>query len=312
MREKRRRRGTHPGKPARDGSRAPDTHLAGTHLASALLADAVDAYDGLKAADPRARRRAATDPRGLLAIVHLLGSVPCLRVAPSAAPSGEAIRRHLLTRRPWLPPTYRVAQGVLLLPATPEEYRRGRSRQAMRTNVHHAESLGLSCSRLESGGDRERLRPSPFFLPPGRLEMLEERPDRDCWIVTDADGAPVGIGVVSVDTDVAMLWYLVTTNHPARWLLNLCITECLIAEGVSLLLVDDGHVLQMKPSTRYLQMLLGYRIAHLALDGVPAGRRRSAAALRVIGRALAAALASREEHAAARGRPATASRIGSG
>lgn len=259
---------------------------ADTVFGDPLLATAIDFYERIKRPGV-ARVRALRDWRGLLAVLRLMACLPCLAVSPSSAPSGEAIRRQLLTRRRWLPPTYRVAQGVLVLPATSEEYRRGRSRQAMRTNVHHAESLGLSCRRVTAAGERETFSRSPFFGPPGRLEMLADTPGRDCWIVTDAGSQPVGVGVVSIDTDVALLWYLVTTNHPARWLLNLRIAESLIADGVSLLLVDDGHVLQMKASTRYLQMLLGYRVAHLSLTDVPLHRRRMAAGLRAVGRLVA-------------------------
>ena len=85
-----------------------------------------------------ARRRRAIW-RGLRAVRRLRE----LELPLTSTPPGEAIWRTVHSR-----PT-RVARAVLQLPDDKAEYRRGRSRQALRTNVRHAEALGIACRELQ-------------------------------------------------------------------------------------------------------------------------------------------------------------------
>jgi hypothetical protein len=174
-------------------------------------------------------------------------------------------------------PHTRLAQGVLVVPPTQEEYLRGRSRQAVRTNIRHAKCLGLSCRRLTGPSEQRYVADHMVAQRPQSEDVAAEyrrhldHPDAECWMVEAPDQTPAGLAVLNVDTQVAMLWSLVCVEHSAKWLLHTHVVEQLGAAGVRYLLTSSRMAPLIRPRDQYLQKLLGYRVAHLSLEP-PAGR----------------------------------------
>jgi hypothetical protein len=89
--------------------------------------------------------------------------------------------------------------------------------------------------------------------------------DAQCWMVEAPDRTPAGLAVVNVDTEVAVLWSLVSLEHSAKWLLHTHVVGELAAAGVRYLLTSSRMAPLMSARDQYLQQLLGYRVAHLSL-----------------------------------------------
>jgi hypothetical protein len=185
--------------------------------------------------------------------------LPVTEVRLTRSPAGRMIGEHFAIRRDgrW---RYRGAQGVLRLPPDFERYMRGRSRQAVRTNVGHARRAGLSAMSVVVDGWRpgvgDNRRP---YMEPGPIER---------WVVVDGDGEIVADSILSVDAEVALLQGLVSTGEHARWLLHTAIVERLCG-SCELLLVNTENVYLMGTGQQYFQRLLGYRISRLRLRPSP-------------------------------------------
>jgi hypothetical protein len=219
------------------------------------------------------------DGKGLAASVRLFVYLPRLTVSLSSSTSGREIGAHLRHTR-WGVPHTRLAQGVLVVPPTQEEYLRGRARQAVRTNVRRAKALGLVCRRVRSRAEQRQVAEYMVAHRPQSEEMagkyrrhLNHR-DTQCWMVEAPDRTPAGLAVLNVDTEVAVLWSLVSLEHSAKWLLHTHVVGELAAAGVRYLLTSSRMAPLMSARDQYLQQLLGYRVAHLSL-GPPLGADRS-------------------------------------
>jgi hypothetical protein len=231
----------------------------------------VAAYGQIDARQPRALRAVwlriwAGSP--LLMWYRL--RLPSIRIRLTASPAGRMIGEHFAIRERghW---KYRRAQGVLLLPAEFSQYLRGRHRQAVRTNVTHARSAGLtvkSCTVDHWMPGRGDFRAA--HIAPGPIEK---------WMVLGPNGGVVADSILSVDEDVALLHGLVSSSPNARWLLHTAIVERLCG-NCSVLLVNSEDAYLMGTGNQHFQRLLGYRIARLRFprpdrallkrsDGVP-------------------------------------------
>jgi hypothetical protein len=213
------------------------------------------------------------------------GRYPVQRVVLTDGASGRAIASYLSERRFGIR-THLIAQGVLDLPSTFAEYRRGRHRQAMRTNLTRATEQGYSCRRLEALEDRHAYVDlvDPEVADAWRREQVLAKPEADCWIALDANGSPVGLAVVGIDTETAMIWWLAATEHLPRWLLHAVVIEALIESGVRVVLVAARMAPVLPSGQRYFQRLLGYHVAHLAptlVEGAFSAGRRVGAGARV-------------------------------
>ena len=182
-----------------------------------------------------ARRRRRAIWRGLGAVRRLRR----LDLPLTAAPPGRAIR-HSVERR-----AARVARAVLLLPHDQAQYHRGRSRQALRTNVGHAEALGITCHELPAAAqqsaaldelvrnlgctnsDRSYLELA-IGLEPGR---------QDFHAAVDASGHVIALAVLDVDVRCARLVFLHSVgDRPgglARYALSRHVIDALIDRRVS-------------------------------------------------------------------------------
>jgi hypothetical protein len=207
---------------------------------------------------------------GSLTLARYDRSLPALTVRLTSSPAGRMIGEHLAIReRGGRRYRYRGAQGVLPLPADFTRYLRGRSRQAVRTNVGHARRAGLTITHTEVEGwipgldDTRR-----GLLSPGPV---------DWWRVYGPDGEepPLAEAIATVDDDVALLHGLGSSAKYARWLVHTAVVEHLCGRcGHLLVNSDDAYLLG--PGHRHFQRLLGYEIARL--EPAKAGRRKNTAA----------------------------------
>ena len=211
------------------------------------------------------------DGQGLVASAKLFASLPRLSISLSSSESGREIAAHLRRTRMGIPHT-RLAQGVLAVPPTQEEYLGGRSRQAVRTNIRRAKSLGLTCRRLAGRAEQRYVADYMVGRRPQSEDVAEEyRRHLDhlythCWMVEAPDQTPAALAILSVDTEVAMLWSLVCLEPSAKWLLHTHVVGELGAAGVRYLLTSSRMAPMMRPQDQYFQKLLGYRVAHLSLE----------------------------------------------
>jgi hypothetical protein len=193
---------------------------------------------------------------GSLSLERYRRQLPVERIRLTESPAGRMIDEHfaIRDRGDW---RFRHAQGVLELPANFSDYMRGRSRQAVRTNVAHARRGGLttmSCviDNWAPGDDDTRA----GQITPGPAER---------WMVLDADSTIVADSILSVDADVALLQGLVSFTTNARWLLHAAIVERLCGDCEVLLTNSDDAYL-MGAGNQHFQRLLGYRISRLRVS----------------------------------------------
>jgi hypothetical protein len=134
------------------------------------------------------------------------GRYPVQRVVLTDGASGRAIASYLSERRFGIR-THLIAQGVLDLPSTFAEYRRGRHRQAMRTNLTRATEQGYSCRRLEALEDRHAYVDlvDPEVADAWRREQVLAKPEADCWIALDAGRKPGGQAVEGIAAESAII-----------------------------------------------------------------------------------------------------------
>ncbi len=228
------------------------------------------------------RLRCVADGKGLAASAKLLVYLPRLSISLSSSTSGREIAAHLRRKRLGIAHA-RLAQGVLALPPTLEEYLRGRSRQAVRTNIRHAKGVGLTCRRVTSSAEQRYVAEYMVAQRPQSEDVAEtyrrhlNHADAQCWMVEAPDQTPAGLAILSVDIEVAMLWSLVSLDQTAKWLLHTHVVGELGDAGVRYLLTSSKMAPLMGSRDQYLQKLLGYRVAHLSLEHAPPSDSRSRA-----------------------------------
>lgn len=180
----------------------------------------------------------------------------------SRSPSGIAIRDHINSRRHG----FRIgdALSVLRLPHKMDDYLRGESRQAMRTNIRRAINLGYKTSRVAC--DRfcsQAIRAEEYGQRFKWIDMLlAEKPtgDLEHWIATDKADRPAALARVQIDYNVAWLKYLVSTdlsrNSGLRYKLSSDIIEYLISQKIEYVIV--GLVYELNTGLKYFQDRLGF------------------------------------------------------
>ena len=178
----------------------------------------------------------------------------------------------------WFGPRRRLAWAVLDLPAAEEHYLVGRPRQALRTNLHHARTLGVTSSRvtyetwfeaasavLHARGDK----PGPEQDRPG------PRQNAAYYVARDAGGTPLAFAGAALFGQFATLFALVSRpdRQPdaswARYQLHTFLALDLGCSGVEHLLT--GSALREPAGTQYFQHLLGYRARNLRVKAIQSG-----------------------------------------
>jgi hypothetical protein len=193
-------------------------------------------------------------------LVRLLVRLPRIEVRLSDSSSGREIDAYLRARARGLYPN-RIAQGVLHLPERPADYLRGRSRQAVRTNLHRAEAAQLQC-RAVFDLDERRCAAAELGHEEWAAKLVD-RPSDPFWVARDEAGENVGLLWATVDSEWAMLRLLVATRSEARYALHMALVTYLCSREVRYLFVRERSALLLTPGLQYFQKVLGYRVAHL-------------------------------------------------
>jgi hypothetical protein len=175
--------------------------------------------------------------------------------------------------RHWFGPRHRLGWAVLDLPATEDHYLVGRPKQALRTNLRHARTLGVTSSRVTydkwfeavsavmrardntPGPDHERPRPGQQVA---------------FYVARDVRGTALAFAGVALFGHFAVLFALVgrPDRQPdaswARYQLHTFLVFDLGSSGVRHLLT--GSALRGPAGHQYFQHLLGYRPRNLRVE----------------------------------------------
>jgi len=215
----------------------------------------------------------APNLRGAAAVAQLAIYLPRLELRVTASEAGERIRDYLGYRTSRGVPMHRIAQGVLTLPEDPESYLRGRSRQAVRTNMRRAQSdgittaevVGLAARRDTLAAWQERCRDDD--RPPLKLDASEvDDAGGRIWLAApDGSGTVLALAIATVDREWAMLEVLVASDHPARWLLHTVLVQRLVAAGVRYVFTKPGNALVQPENVQHVQRLMGYKVVNISL-----------------------------------------------
>ncbi|WP_433801316.1 hypothetical protein [Actinomycetospora sp. CA-084318] len=213
----------------------------------------------------RVRRTAATVACAVPALrerVPVLADLPQLTVTCSVSATGDRMAAKYDGARSGVP--RRLAVSVLELPESVEDYLRGRSKQALRTNSRRAREAGVTCRRMGRVEAEVRLaallraRDEEDLLPEVRGDLVAGVVQ--AWVARDADDATEVIALTSVDGTFARLDLMLSApdreSGPARYLLSAHLVEELIARGVRHLAVDTA--LWLDAGLRHFQRLLGF------------------------------------------------------
>jgi hypothetical protein len=192
---------------------------------------------------------------------RLLRKLPVETLAVSALPVGQLLGDRW-SRQSW---RKSASHACLPLPSDPETYLRGRHRQALRTNLHRADKIRLTCRPVPTDWDAVRgaLCEGPFAsLVTGLDHMDKLDAVIKSWAVFDSENQPLGRAVVLVDEQTAVLLLLrgpldLGVAHQTRYLLHTAMVADLIRQGVRHLVVES--ILGAPAGLKYFAARLGYR-----------------------------------------------------
>jgi hypothetical protein len=161
------------------------------------------------------------------------------------------------------------------MPSTHQAYMRGRSRQAVRTNLHRAAALDLTCRQVEPDWAwiKEGIASEPFNELINQVDGGARNQDFvQSWAVFDKDENELGRAVAVVDERTAVLLLLagppdLTVAHQTRYLLHTTLVHDLIAQGVRHLVVES--ILGAPAGHKYFAARLGYRACRMKVERVP-------------------------------------------
>jgi hypothetical protein len=212
--------------------------------------------------------------KGASATAKLLALLPRLRVRLTADPAGERLHAHF-SHRLWGIRHCRLAQGVLVLPDEQGRYARGRSRQAVRTNMRKAVAVGISCHPLGTARERSAAWRSVGLGVSNVEDDHFSLPGDRWWGAFASDGQPVAIARATVDREIALLQTFVSSHRPSRYLLHTELVEDLVGIEVRYVVANAPMAPLLEPSLQYWQRLLGYQVANLLVSRSPLARKSS-------------------------------------
>jgi hypothetical protein len=181
-------------------------------------------------------------------------------------PKAQMIAGHLGGKLPGRP--VRIARAALRLPEDRATYLRGRPRQAVRTNLRHAETEGITSHTLHAVEEQEAALKAFFssngFTDEDRLYVkrkLDVNPgDQEFFASRDKDGNTIAVAAVVVADGCALLVFHHSapgdSAWKARYALTVHIINTLIDRGARIMLV--GSALTLEPGLRYFQQRLGF------------------------------------------------------
>ncbi|HEX8123178.1 MAG TPA: hypothetical protein VF549_18140 [Solirubrobacteraceae bacterium] len=220
--------------------------------------------------------------RTILSSARALRGAPSVHLAIGTGPTADEIWERT---GPWfcMHRARRPARAVLVLPSDPDEYLRGKARQALRTNVSRAKKVGIECRELRDAGEK-RAALTRHMATRGeggdvvaeferiyrlQLEAAEVH-------VAERDGDVEAFSAVFTSGEAAYLVYLRAgvdreRSSAARYALSTHVTQHLIRRGVRGLI--SGSALGVDSGTAYFQQRLGYIAGNVVLHRHPARAR---------------------------------------
>jgi hypothetical protein len=217
-------------------------------------------------------------PRRLAALIALLVRTPRECVALSRSYAGQALDRYFNQRWLGVLPQNRLCRAVLRLPEDHAEYRRGRRRQALRTNVRRALAAGIHCEVVSDPRDAvdavchvarrrwDSLTEAELHAVINDVRAAVARPELTIAVARDEHGRPLAVAAVVIDDAVALINGAVATCHDARWALHDHLVRILIDRRVRYLLAEGGGLLGalgLTTNLQHYQRLLGYELRHV-------------------------------------------------
>ena len=175
--------------------------------------------------------------------------------------------------RNWFGPRRRLGWAVLDLPAAEDHYLVDRPKQALRTNLRHARTLGVTSSQVtyeswfEAASAVLRARdnaPGPDHARPGPGQQVA------FYVAQDACGTALAFAGAALFGQFAALFALVSRpdRQPdaswARYHLHTFLVFDLGSSGVKHLVT--GSALRASAGHQYFQHLLGYRPRNLSVE----------------------------------------------
>lgn len=198
-----------------------------------------------------------------LPVQHVQALHPRICLPLSSSASGCAIGQHIASSSHGA----RIgdALAVLALPPSMDEYLRGKSRQAVRTNIRRSNDLGYNTSRVEADQFCRQVIAADKYGQHFRwIDMLiAELPTDDMqhWLARNRAGWPVAAARVQIDRNIAWIKYLVSTecarNSGIRYKLSADIFAYLISKDVNFCIV--GSTYNLDSGLKYFQERLGFR-----------------------------------------------------
>ncbi|MCD2196245.1 hypothetical protein LQ327_22990 [Actinomycetospora endophytica] len=233
------------------------------------LADDLQHRGGLRGRAARlvARARVGAARTALASrVVPALADLPHVPVTVPDTEGGRRLAAKYAGRNQGVPRD--LAVSVLRLPEKPEDYLRGRSKQALRTNSRRAREQGVTCRAVdpvESVARLAKVVPERWWddIVPGARADLEAGLCTG-WIAEAADGATEVLALTSGAGPLARLDLMLTApdrDGDSRYLLSAHVVTELAAAGTRLLAVDGA--LTLAPGLRHFQHLLGFGQATL-------------------------------------------------
>ena len=202
---------------------------------------------------------------GIAAVVEVLRSLPVVDAPFSDGPAGREMRSWFALGRGLF--LGRAPVALLRVPESRAEYLRGRPRQALRTNVARATTMGISCAQVTDPAElaevvahvAARRDQDPVTMI---RQDVDPATDRRFTVARDAAGEPVALSETWLDGEWAGLVTLVTVpgegdSQVLRYLLHLETVTDLIGCGVRMLTVS-GSMLLTSAGTRYFQRRTGF------------------------------------------------------
>ena len=217
---------------------------------------------------------ALAHPHLIPTYAQLLRRLPVVLLQFTPMPAGR-----LLYNR-WHTQSWRRAasHAVLAMPSTQQGYLRGRSRQAVRTNLHRAAALNLVCRPVEPDWTwiREGIASEPYNDLISQVDDgANDQGFVQSWAVFDTSNNVLGRAVVVVDERTAVLLLLagppdLAVAHQTRYLLHTTLVRDLIEQGVRHLVVES--ILGAPAGHKYFAARLGYRACRMKVERVPSRR----------------------------------------
>jgi hypothetical protein len=200
---------------------------------------------------------------------------------------GRALHLALDRPGPFGTPLGATGVAVLDVPADPEEYSLGASRQTLRRKARKASKSGVTWRPVDDPAERRALlrlaneceqahADEQYRIEaPDNTDLL----DHDLWLAAfAADGTPLLLSVTPTDGEWAQLRYFRTLgagqeHSDTRYLMTQVLVETLSPLGVRHL-ADGVHPTELPNGLRHFQRMVGFRLARVRarLEPPAAGR----------------------------------------